>query len=248
MYDRTGKLVVCRDTSHEHHRLVVKAHSSSYPNGTLRKLGLLKSGTLINWWMIERGDLFFLPSRRSALVSDTFLSWTQERYSGRRRKSWENGRLVVCLLGGARLVVRIQMFLHRVNDQVRKGRKQTSMDATENSEEHLVIWRMFMSSTLQAFVFMGENYPDKWHSIKNSTISQWNRCSISQKLVCEQSDEIYGVKTIDWEHSSWKYFSLIGDEQVISLQRTKVYVFSDSVLCLSKTHKNAQSNTTWEER
>ena len=40
---------------------------------------------------------------------------------------------------------------------------------------------------------------------------------ISEKLITEQSDEIYGVKTIDWEHSSWKYLSLIGDEQVINL-------------------------------
>ena len=31
---------------------------------------------------------------------------------------------------------------------------------------------------------------------------------------------------------------MIGDEQVISLQRTKVYVFSDSVLCLGKIHEN----------
>ena len=42
--------------------------------------------------------------------------------------------------------------------------------------------------------------------------------------------------------------SLIGDEQVISLQRTKVYVFSDSVLCLGKMHENPQSNTAWEQR
>ena len=42
--------------------------------------------------------------------------------------------------------------------------------------------------------------------------------------------------------------SLIGDEQVISLQRTKVYVFSDSVLCLGKIHENPQSNTAWEQR
>ena len=71
---------------------------------------------------------------------------------------------------------------------------------------------------------------------------------ISEKLVSEQSDEIYGVKTIDWENSSWKYLSLIGGEQVISLQRTKVYVFSDSVLCLGKIHENPQSNTAWEQR
>ena len=44
---------------------------------------------------------------------------------------------------------------------------------------------------------------------------------ISEKLVTEQSDKIYGVKTINWEDSSWKYLSLIGDEQVISIQRHK---------------------------
>ena len=63
-----------------------------------------------------------------------------------------------------------------------------------------------------------------------------------------ENDEIYGVKTIDWEKYSWKYLSSIGDEQVISLQRTKVYVFSDSVLCLAEIHENTQSNTAWEQR
>ena len=70
---------------------------------------------------------------------------------------------------------------------------------------------------------------------------------ISAKLVSEQ-DEIYGVKTIDWENSSWKYLSLIGDEQIINLQRTKVYVFSASVLCLGKMNENPRSNIAWEQR
>ena len=65
---------------------------------------------------------------------------------------------------------------------------------------------------------------------------------ISEKMVSEQSDQIYGVKTIIWEDSLWKNLSLIGDEQVISLQRTKVYVFSDSVLCLGKMNEKPQSN------
>ena len=71
---------------------------------------------------------------------------------------------------------------------------------------------------------------------------------IPEKLMSEQSDEIYGVKTANWEDSSWKYLSLIGDEQVISLQRTKVYEFSYSVLCLGKIHENPRANTAWEER
>ena len=64
---------------------------------------------------------------------------------------------------------------------------------------------------------------------------------ISEKLISEQ-DEIHGVKTINWEDSSWKYLSLSGDEQVISLLHTKFYVFSDSVLCLGKMNENPQSN------
>ena len=105
-----------------------------------------------------------------------------------------------------------------------------------------------MSVTLEPAVFMGKNYSDYWHSIKNTKdLTMKQMFDISAKLVSEQ-DEIYGVKTIDWENYSWKYLSLIGDEQVISLQRTKVYVFSDSVLCLGKIHENPQSNDAWEQR
>ena len=42
--------------------------------------------------------------------------------------------------------------------------------------------------------------------------------------------------------------SLIGDERVINLQRTKVYVFSDSVLCLGKIFEDLQSNDACEQR
>ena len=61
-----------------------------------------------------------------------------------------------------------------------------------------------------------------------------------------------GVRT-RWDlwsenHGLCKYLSLIGDEQVISLQRTKVYVFSDSVSCLAKIHENPQSYSAWEDR
>ena len=70
---------------------------------------------------------------------------------------------------------------------------------------------------------------------------------ISSKLVAEQ-DEISGLETIGWEKHSCKYLSLIGDERIINLQRTKVYVFSDSVLCLGKIHQNPESNEAWKKR
>ena len=40
----------------------------------------------------------------------------------------------------------------------------------------------------------------------------------------------------------------MGDEEVISLSHTKVYVFSDSELCLGKLNENPQSNYAWEDR
>ena len=38
---------------------------------------------------------------------------------------------------------------------------------------------------------------------------------------------------------------IFGDEEVVSLSHGKVYVFSDSVLCLGKVSENPQSNTVW---
>ena len=47
---------------------------------------------------------------------------------------------------------------------------------------------------------------------------------------------------------SWKYLSLIGDETIINLQRAKLYVFSDSVLCLGRIHQHPKANESWKDR
>ena len=79
---------------------------------------------------------------------------------------------------------------------------------------------------------MGKNYLNNQNSIVNTAdLTLKQMFDISAKLVAEQ-DEISRLETIGWENHSWEKLSLIGDEQVISLQRTRVYVFSDSTLCL----------------
>ena len=61
-------------------------------------------------------------------------------------------------------------------------------------------------------VSMVKNFSDNWHSIKNTEdLTMKQMLDISEKLVSEQSDEIYGMSTINWEHSPWKYLSLVGD-------------------------------------
>ena len=71
---------------------------------------------------------------------------------------------------------------------------------------------------------------------------------ISEQLILEQSDEIFGLSQISWEDSPWKPLSLVNDEEVISPSHAKVYVFSDSVLCLGKVNQKPASNTAWEEQ
>ena len=69
---------------------------------------------------------------------------------------------------------------------------------------------------------------------------------ISEQLIVGQSVEIFGVSRISWESSPCKQLSPVNDEDVISLSHRKVYVFSDSVLCLGKVNQNPISNTAWE--
>ena len=107
-----------------------------------------------------------------------------------------------------------------------------------------------MSSTVEASVFMVKNYSENLHSIKNTgkDLTANQMFDTSEKLIVEQSDEIFGVSQINWEDSPWKQLSLVSDEEVISLSHAKVYVFSDSVLCLGKMNQNPISNTDWERQ
>ena len=144
------------------------------------------------------------------------------------------------------LSLKSRSFLNRVNDRLRKILDHSSKDAMQDIDKRSIIC-FFMSSTLEASVFMRKNYSENSHSIKNTgkdlTLKQM--FDISEKLIAEQSDEIYGVNTINWSDSSWKHLSLVNDEEVISLS---LYVFSDSVLCLGKVNQNPASKTVREDK
>ena len=105
-----------------------------------------------------------------------------------------------------------------------------------------------MAVTMESAVFMGKNFQNRQNSIVNTAdLTLKQMFDISAKLVAEQ-DEISGLETIGWEKQRWKYLSKIGDETEINLQRSKVYVFSDSVLCLGKIHQNPEPNEAWKKR
>ena len=59
---------------------------------------------------------------------------------------------------------------------------------------------------------------------------------ISQKLMLNQSGEIYGISSIDWNTIPWMRTTLLHD-RAVKLAKAKVHVFSDSVLCLGRNHE-----------
>ena len=104
------------------------------------------------------------------------------------------------------LSVESRSFVKRVNDQVRKRQKQIS-SVTEDGEKHSMIWRMFMTVTMESAVFMGKNHLNNCQSIANTAdLTLKQMFDISTRLVSEQ-DEISGLETIGWENHSWKYLS-----------------------------------------
>ena len=105
-----------------------------------------------------------------------------------------------------------------------------------------------MATTLNAATFMGKNFSTIQSFVKNyEALTLKQMFDVPAQLVNNQ-DEIKGLDKIQWGKNSWKRLSLIGDETVINLQSTKVYVFSDSVLCLGKVLEHPESNEAWKNR
>ena len=138
-------------------------------------------------------------------------------------------------------------FVNQVKEQVRNRQNRMS-NVAESGEEHSIIWGMFMAATLNAATFMGKNFVEIQNSIMNSRdLTLKHMFDVTAQLVNNQ-DEINGLDKILWGKNSWKRLSLIGDETVINLQSTKVYVFSDSVLCLGRVLQHPESNEAWKNR
>ena len=112
-------------------------------------------------------------------------------------------------------------FVDKVKDQVRNRQKRMS-NVADSGEEHSIIWGMFMAATTNAATFMGKNFSTIQSAVKTCeglTLKQM--FDVTAQLVNNQ-DEINGLDKIQWEKYSWTRLSLIGDETVINLQRTKV--------------------------
>ena len=206
-------------------------------NVTMIKLGLLKSGNLMNWWMIERWNPFFAlkeehsNSSLGTMKQNQICRWDPDH-------SWI-GWMIKC----------------------EKRQKRSSMNVAEDSDktfcdmENVHVFNIGIicihgKELLRQLSIHREHNRSHTQTSRIQQISQWNKCSTYLRKWCPNK-----MRSMLWSENNWfgKLFMkvFLFDWWWTShqcLQRTKVYVFSDSVLCLGKIHENPQSNTAWEQR
>ena len=120
--------------------------------------------------------------------------------------------------------------------------KKKNVNVTRDGKRTLYDWEIYGCDNGISSIH-GKELPNNRNSIAHTTdLTLKQIFDISTRLVSEQ-DEISGLEAFGWENHSWKYLSSIGDERIINLQRTKIYVFSDSVLCLGKIQQKNGSKS-----
>ena len=138
-------------------------------------------------------------------------------------------------------------FVNKVRNQVRIRQKKKSDDA-EDCTEHSIIWGMFMATTLNAVTFMGKSYSTMQNVVQNEEkITLKQMFDITAQTI-HNEEEIYCLDKVVYQKNSWTQLSLINDPVIIGLQSAKVYVFSDSVLCLGKVLQHPESNKAWKNQ
>ena len=127
-------------------------------------------------------------------------------------------------------------------------RQKRMLSIAENCTEHSIRWGMFMATTLNAATFMGKNFSTIQSVVKNhESLTLKQMFDVTAQLV-NNEEEITGLDKILYQKNSWTQLSLINDPVIINLQSTKVYVFSDSVLCLGKVLQHPECNEAWKNR
>ena len=111
-----------------------------------------------------------------------------------------------------------------------------------------MIWGISMSATMKAEVHLGQDYQENLLTTRNTNFEKFKQLfDISQKLILNQSEEVFGISTMDWNTIPWTRTTLLHD-RAVQLSNANVHVYSDSVLCLGIIHEQRQSIQAWKKK
>ena len=180
----------------QHHR-TGRPVEDAYSSSCAVKLGLLKSGNLMNW--VEDGTgrpvVFAQHTDRFIVENDNMVSYTEaESELSLKSRSFlhrvNDADSETFVMGSA-----AAEFVNKVKDQVRSRQKGMS-NVAESGEEHSTIWGMFMAATMNAATFMGKNFSTIQNFIMNfEDLTLKQMFDVTAQLVNDQ-EEIHGLDKI----------------------------------------------------
>ena len=118
--------------------------------------------------------------------------------------------------------------IYTINSEVFENYQKFAM---ETYKTNVFMCGLFMSSSIIAAIHLGLSHTDNLEVYKNARFEEiQNLFDITRSQVLE-NQEILNVESIGSEDPSWTRSTLLKD-QAIKWTKTKVVVYSDSVLCL----------------
>ena len=124
-------------------------------------------------------------------------------------------------------------YVNAVYDMVRKVYERPAGDPVDDLDVNVAIWGIFMNATLRAATHLGNDHDVNLRNVKNSSWrSTGELFGYIEKFISGQT-ETASINLIDSKDLRWLSTSLL-HSRAYQYANAKVYVFSDSVLCLER--------------
>ena len=106
-------------------------------------------------------------------------------------------------------------------------------DLMEDLDVNAAIWGMFLNTTLQAAVHLGQDDEVNLRFVKNHLWKSWEQLLNETRRLIRAQTEVIGIKTIDFKELTWRSTSLLCS-RAYQITNAQTYIFSDSVPFVGK--------------
>ena len=129
--------------------------------------------------------------------------------------------------------------MDKVYSIVRKTYDRRPTDEMEDLNVNAAIWRMFMNTTLQAAVHLGQDYDQNLRFVKNQFWTSMKKLfKETEKLIKDQKENT-GESMIDHKDYTWSATGLLC-ARIHQISNANTYVFADSVLSLGGFYREPE--------
>ena len=138
--------------------------------------------------------------------------------------------------------------LRKVFTNLRRKLNRMEDDEMFDLKTNVLIWGLFMSTTIKPAIHFGLGYVKFFIACQKTNFEGIKTLfDVSSRLIAGNSFEILNLSAVMYDFSPCMRMTLWHD-QAIRWATAKLYVYSDSVLCLGKISHLSEANAKWIEQ